>query len=685
MPSKRFAHRWLRSMTTGLALVGVTLLGTGCANNTPAGRARTVAPNVRDVAPALRGTVGSVARLRGVTATRVSGIGFVVGLDGTGGLPLQEQFAATLERQMGLMGIGKAGTYAGTPIDGVTPRQLLADRNTAAVIVEAAIPPGSRPGDRFDIYVRALNATSLDGGRLWTTELRLGPPSAFGGPAARVVGEASGPIFINPFAEPGADGSDAVVRTVGRVLEGGASTDTFFLEVVLDTPSHGRARQIVSAINSRFPPEARFGDVARGLDDTVIRVRVPRQYEDRRGEFAEVLRHLQIDQAFPEVYARRYSSTLRNQPELANAMSYALQALGERSLPFIRDLYEFPEAQPRLAALRAGARLGDARAAPPLMDMAERGPANLRTDAITLIARLDGGPRVDQSLRGLLEDPALSVRVAAYEGLAERASRVQLARLARLNAERTPSQRLNANRLDSAARMELPAGTLQGVSRSFVEGKFLLDRVPVGDPLIYITQQGEPRIVLFGDPSLARIETPTLVSAWSDRLMLISDAAGEPVRLYYQDDRSGRVVVEDDAPTDLTRLIEFMARTPGPEDPRPALGLSYGEVVGALYEIQSQGGSRAAFATEQDRLLADLLDTREGEAIELRPETPDDDRDLVILEQFDDPSRPITPVRPGELPPPGSLLVPLNTTPAEGEANGEPTSEPAEEPVGRPE
>ncbi|MEM7629421.1 MAG: flagellar basal body P-ring protein FlgI [Planctomycetota bacterium] len=680
------------------AALGSTLLaGAGCAgNNEPAPRARTVAPNVRDVPSALRGTVGSVARLRGVQAVRVSGIGFVVGLDGTGGLPLQDQFAATLERQMALNGIGTAGTYEGTPIDGITPRQLLADRNTAAVIVEAAIPPGSRPGDTLDIYVRALNATSLEGGRLWTTELRLGPPSSFGGPAARVVGQARGPIFINPFAEPGANATDAVVRTVGRVLDGGVSTDTFFLEVVLDTPSHARARQIVSSINSRFPPEARVGEVARGLDDAVVRVRVPRAYENRRGEFAELVRHIQIDQSFPEVYARRYTSTLRSQPGLANQMSYSLQALGERALPFIRDLYEFPEAQPRLAALRAGARLGDARAAPPLMELAQSGPQNLRTDAIQMLSRLDAGPRVDQALRGMLEDPALSVRVEAYEGLAWRAERVQRVRLARSNADRTPGQRLNNRGLENAARMELPRGTLQGVSRSFVEGRFLLDRVPVGDPLIYITQQGEPRIALFGDPELARLQTPLLVTAWSDRLMLISDGPGDPIRLYYRDDRSGRVVVTEDAPTDLGELIAFMARTPRPEDPRPALGLSYAELVGALYEIQNQGGTRAAFATEQDRLLADLLDSRESETIELRPETPDDDSDLVILKEFDDPTRPITPVRPGERPAPGSLLVPLTpqAPPADGEGgdagDGAAASAPArpaseDEPAGRPE
>src|SRR5690606_25275403 len=82
---------------------------------------------VRDVPSALRGTIGAEAALQGVDATLVSGIGFVVGLNGTGGLTMPEQYAAHLEREMGLMGISASNDAGGPGIAGRSPRQLLRD------------------------------------------------------------------------------------------------------------------------------------------------------------------------------------------------------------------------------------------------------------------------------------------------------------------------------------------------------------------------------------------------------------------------------------------------------------------------------------------------------------------------------------------------------------------------------
>jgi hypothetical protein len=75
--------------------------------------------------------------------------------------------------------------------------------------------------------------------------------------------------------------------------------------------------------------------------------------------------------------------------------------------------------------------------------------------------------------------------------------------------------------------MNLPAGTIQSVSRVPMYGKFLLDRVPVGDPLIYVTQQGARGSCCSASGS--KIEKPSFVSAWSDRLMLVSESeTGRP-------------------------------------------------------------------------------------------------------------------------------------------------------------
>lgn len=670
----------------GLTLaVGALTLPACNRNSKPKPRARTVEPVItRDIPTPLRGTVGAVSRLSGTTTTRASGIGFVVGLDGTGGLPVQEQIAAHVEREMSLQGIGVTGKYAGTAIEGKSPRQLMADRNTAVVIVEAALPPGVREGDPFDIYVRAMNATSLEGGTLWTTQLRPGPPSAFGSRQTRVIGEARGPVFINPFAEPGSE-TDGVTRTIGRVLDGGTVRESLYIDIILDNPSHGRARQIANAINSVYPRAS--GDrepTARGRDEQLVRVRVPFKYRGRETEFAELIRHLTLDQAYPEVYARRYARDLIAQPKLATDMSWCLEALGERSLPFLRDLYNHPESNPRLAALRAGASLGDARSAEPLMDLAQNGPASVRSEAVRLLGRVEGGPRIEQTLAQLLGEDDLVVRVAAYEALAERAIEAQRRRILAM-ARREPgnaSARLSIAALDGLARTRLPDGTMQLVSREVIAGKFLLDRAPAGDPLIYVTQQGEPRIALFGRDDT--IEGPMLVSAWSDRLLFSRTGNSGRIRARYHNEKTGETITHEVEPT-LRGIIDFLAHDPSPEQPRPGLGLSYSEVVGALYEVQRQGQLAAAFTTEQDRLLAELLQAGESQEIAVRAEMPGEEQTIVVFEGLDNPRARI--VQPGESTPRRkSLLVPL--TPPVAQSPEEEPADPgpaAEVPVGRDE
>ncbi len=665
-----------RGRVVAVALVGAlvaTSVLSGCRawrnRNKPAPRPRAVTPTVvRDVPDVLRGTIGAEASLSGVQPTLVSGIGFVVGLNGTGGLPMPEEYAATIEREMSLNGISLTNDIDG-PLKGKSPRQLVSDPNTAVVIVQGAVPPGARAGTSFDVVVRAVNATSLEGGKLWTTELRPGPPSVFGGAKTLRIGESKGPIFLNPFSIPG-DEFSSVTRDVGRILDGGIVTEDLLVEILLDNPSHDRARRIASAINSRFPQ--RPGDsepVARGKDDTRIRITIPRRFHDRPDEFLALVEHLQIDRSYPEVHARRYAAEMRNQPYLANDLGWCLEALGERAKPFVRELYDFPEAAPRLAALRAGVGLGDPRTAAYLSELATSGPEILRLDAIRLLSRLDAGPRVDQTLKNLMAENEFTVRVAAYEALVDRAVRSQKRRLlAMVEGETGPGGvHLTRAGLDAIAQMSLPQGTIEGVSRELVAGKFFLDRAPVGEPMVYVTQQGEPRIVLFGQG--VRLERPLVVSAWNNRLMLASDGETDPIRLYFRDLRTGRVVTQEVDPS-IEKLLALMAHDQTADDPRPGLGLSYAECVGALHQLFEHNAVAAAFSTEQNRLIAELTRSAQQEEITVRPERPGEEAELIVFDspRVSDGDRPRAARREG-------LLVPLTAPP---------TEEGAEEPGGGP-
>ena len=49
-----------------------------------------------------------------------------------------------------------------------------------------------------------------------SADLRLGPPAVFGSFSTRLVGKARGPIFVNPFAEPGTE--DGLTGRIGRMI-----------------------------------------------------------------------------------------------------------------------------------------------------------------------------------------------------------------------------------------------------------------------------------------------------------------------------------------------------------------------------------------------------------------------------------------------------------------------------------
>ena len=631
MPTQTMLHQRLLFVAAILATVATTLL-VGCSNST-ARRAEPTSVPARDTPDALRGTIGSMASFDGIARGLVSGIGFVVGLNGTGGQALPERYATTIERQMGLHGIGDPGRYDNTSLEGMTPRQLIQNKNTAVVIVYGAMPIGAAKGDRFDIFVRAVNASSLEGGRLWTTELRRGPPATLDQAQAQIVAEGGGEIFVNPFSEEGNEDL-GVTRLVGRVLEGGRAVEAATVIIRLDNPSHARARLLTSAINSRFPRQSGEREsVATGRNDERIDVRIPRAFADDRARFVNLLRHLQADTSAPQVYAQRYANAMREQPALADRMGWALEALGEVALPFIRELYDVNDAAPRLAALRAGAGLSDPRATGPLIEMARDAAAPLRVDAIRALAQLPGGPRIDEALRPMLAGDALTIRVAAYEALAERAEASSAAKMISANARNTPASLAarSRDRLIGIAAQRLAANTRYGVAREPIAGKFLLDRVPYGDPLIYVTQQGTPRIVLFGDT--IRLARPVFASVWSDRLMISADGPDATHRLYYREPPPGgdstladtRVpAVSRDIPANLPALIDLMARTPSQFNPDPGLGFSYSQVVGALQALQNAGAIEAAFATERDRLAAELLAAGDQLEVEIRPVAPGD-------------------------------------------------------------
>ena len=75
----------------------------------------------------------------------------------------------------------------------------------------------------------------------------------------------------------------------------------------------------------------------------------------------------------------------------------------------------------------------------------------------------------------------------------------------------------------------------------------------------------------------------------------------------------------------LTALIHFLGHTTSVQDPRPGLGLSYGQTVGLVHQIWRQGYLDADFKAEQDRILAAIIRQESETIVGQRPEFADAD------------------------------------------------------------
>src|SRR5690606_9153946 len=230
-----------------------------------------------------------------------------------------------------------------------------------------------------------------------------------------------------------------------------------------------------------FPEGGNRMTTARGINEETIEINIPVAYRDNTDDFFQLLLHTRVDRSFPDQWAERYVSVLKESPDLATDLKWCLQAIGPVALPFIRSLYDYPEMVPRMAALEAGAKLRDPLVREPLENVVVSGPPAQRAPAVKLLAHLPPDPRINRFLLEILDAPEPDLRIAAYESLDARGD----ARIQRL-----------------------------------LLGAFQLQLVPASEPMVYVTQARTPKIVLFGD---LRVADPAFVYAWDGRLIVSAE------------------------------------------------------------------------------------------------------------------------------------------------------------------
>lgn len=541
-----------------------------------------------DVDPIMRGTIAAETIVTGFTPTVVRGYGLVFDLRGTGSRIAPTEIRAQVLKDLQRLRLGTDGKAP----DSSELDRLLGEENTAIVVVEGIIPPAAPKGTRFDLRVFAApgtGATSLEGGRVILTDLRPGP-LMLGSKQPKILARGAGDLVINPFADPVGVSTDSVNRLSGRVLNGGVVTDDLVLRLRLATPSHSRARLIASAINSAFPREpGQLEDTARGRSDEAVDVVIPPSYFTRTNDFVELVRHTQLNMASIEAAALQVKRALIANPGAAAAASLRWQALGKKAIPTVQTLYTYAEEQPRFAALQAGAYLNDPVVVSHLLTMANDPQSSLRLDAIKLLANMQGNPRVNIGLRPLIDDPDIDVRLAAFDALLKRGD--------------------------------------ASIGEFDVNGKFLLDTIGSKKPMVYVTQSGQPRIVVFGDE--AEVVRPMTLTEFESRLVVRGDFDQPLLDVFWQAPDGG--VLREQVRPELVEFTRFLGHRATPEYPSPGLNMSYSEAIGTLHRIWKDGYFKGDFKVEQDRILAELLRTEEGDAEDARPEfdQPEEDKDLA--------------------------------------------------------
>jgi len=237
-------------------------------------------------------TIQNLVRIKGHERNVLTGMGIVVGLNGTGDESDDSLVAARPYAQL-LKNLGN-------PVINV---QELAEANAYAIVeVTMEIPAtGVREGDRLDVFINTLfNAESLQGGRLVVSMLRPpGPDSPDNAPLAY----ANGPITIE-----GDNPRSGVVHNGGQMLADirtNPVTANGTITLVLKDQYAGYpvATTIAGAVNGEFVLDG-YPDVAYVEDAKNVKVKVPEADRARPAQFLAAMMTIPIDPSMIRTEAR---------------------------------------------------------------------------------------------------------------------------------------------------------------------------------------------------------------------------------------------------------------------------------------------------------------------------------------------------------------------------------------------
>jgi hypothetical protein len=362
-------------------------------------------------------TVGEVCTFGNAEPVPVSGVGLVEGLEGTGSPAPAGDMRQIVENELKRAKIPNI-------------KQILASNDFSLVVVSTMIPPGAKKGDKLDLEITlppGSRTTSLRGGYLRRCMLfnydytgRLNP-AAESNTALRghPVVRAEGPLLLH--------GSDPASETKARIWSGGICQLERQFHILLDS-KHQFARvasNVASRVNASFQGTLSMtpgNELALARNNTVVVLNVAPQYKLNLPRYLRVIRMIPLEEIpAADNKPRRlpYREQLREdllEPARTVTVALRLEALGNSSIPILKEGLKSPQALVRFCSAEALAYLGSPACGDELARVVRQQPY-LRAFALTALASLDenvSNLRLKDLIEGNLDD---ETRYGAFRAL----------------------------------------------------------------------------------------------------------------------------------------------------------------------------------------------------------------------------------------------------------------------------
>jgi hypothetical protein len=415
-------------------------------------------------------TIGDVSTVANADPIPVSGVGLVVGLEGTGGSAPPGAYRNMLEKDLQQKGAEHV-------------KEILASPQTSMVLVSALIPAGAKKDDPLDVDITlppGSKTTSLRGGYLkesclfnYNSTKNLDPDykGADRQLLGHVLARAEGPLLTGV-----AEGDDSSKLKIARIWGGAKSLieRPFYIILNSDHQSAPVAQRVADRVNQTYHGATQndLTDVAHAKTKSLILLKVPIQYRYNLPHYLRVVRLIPLAEIppGPNPYRNKLSEQMLDPAHTISA-ALRLEALGNDSIPLLKKGLKSEHPLVRFASAEALAYLGDPACGDELAKLVEHQPM-LRAYCLTAMASLDEAI-THVKLRELMSSPTAATRYGAFRAL-------------RSLDERDPA-----------------------VQGELLNGSYWVHRAaPLSPPLIHVSSTRRAEIVLFG-------EDPTLVPPFS--------------------------------------------------------------------------------------------------------------------------------------------------------------------------